>query len=115
MTKRAIHHKDTHELLGYAVQANGTWQAQTVFGYTIARTESQQQAEEILHERGLSFLLGVWRYYDKQTDDWYPCILQEVSDLQVTVVRTTEMGYQDPETYKRVILQKPDESMLIKS
>lgn len=115
MTKLAIHHIETHELLGYAVEANGTWQAQTVFGYTIARAESQQQAEAILRERGLAFLLGVWRYYDKQANDWYPCVLQEVFEHQVTVIRTTEMGYQDPAIYKRVTLQRPDESVLIKS
>ncbi len=113
--RTAIHHHETHELLGFVAFKNGAWQAQTVFSYPIARTENEAEAKQIVQTQGLSFLMGVWRYYDKQANDWFACILQEVNEQRVTVVRTNDMGYQDPEHYKRVTLLHPDESVLVKS
>lgn len=110
-----IHHEESHELLGYVVFESGVWQARTIFGYPIARTDSSAEATSVVREKGLSFLMGVWSYYDKQSLAWYPCVLQEVTEQRVTVVRTNEMGYQDPDNYKRVVLQRPDESVLIKN
>lgn len=110
-----IHHKETNELLGYVTNKDGAWVAQTVFGYPINRLQTEREAKATVREQGLTFLMGVWRYYDKQSRDWHACVLQEVSEHRVTVIRTNEMGYQDPDSYKRITLQNPDESTLVKS
>lgn len=86
-----------------------------MFGYTIERTVDRAAAESVLREKGLSFLTGVWQYFDKEDSAWHACVLQEVYEHQVTVVRTNAMGYQDPDDYKIVRLVRPTENELIKS
>lgn len=106
---------DDNELLGFLVDDGDSWQAQTIFGYQISRTESRKAAENILLEKGLSFLTGVWQYYDKDDHDWFPCVIKEAFEQKVIVNRTTELGYQDPDDYKQVIIESPTENDLIKS
>lgn len=113
--KIPFYREDDNELLGFIVQDAIGWQAQTIFGYTISRTNSRQDAEKILHADGLSFLMGVWQYFDKDDQTWHPCVLKEVYERQVTVIRTNVMGYQDPDDYKLVVIDNPDENTLIKS
>jgi len=113
--KTPLYRSDDKELLGYIVNDGAGWQAQTIFGYTIERTLTRRAAENTLRERGLSFLMGVWQYYDTDDKDWFPCILKEAHETRVTVIRTNVMGYQDPDDYKFVVIQKPTETRLIKS
>lgn len=112
--KTPIYNEDTHELHGYLVQDITGWQAQTVFGYTIERTASQQDAERVLRERGLSYTKGVWNYLDPDEREWFPCVISEAQEQRVTVIRTNELGYQEPELYKMVMLKLPSEDVLVK-
>lgn len=110
-----IFDKDEKEILGYLAKDSISWKAQTIFGYIIARTETKQEATTLIHKQGLNYLKGVWQYYDKDDYDWYPCVIQSASETLVSVARTNAMGYQEPETYKVVLLKNPDENMLIKN
>lgn len=113
--KHPIYREDDDELLGYVTQDETSWLAQTFFEYTITRTETREAAEAILHNTGLSYLLGTWQYFDKEERDWFPCIIKEAHKNKVTVIRTNAMGYQDPDDYKLVTIQHPDENSLIKN
>lgn len=115
LSKTPLNHPDDDAFLGFVVQDAAGWQAQTIFGYTIARVESQQDAESALREQGLKYLTGVWQYYDKEDYDWYPCILKEANEHHVTVIRTNALGFQDPDDYKMVTLKDPTDQVLIKS
>lgn len=107
--------EDDDELLGYVVQDATSWQAQTFFHYTLSRTTTKEEAESILRNSGLSYLMGTWRYFDKDEKDWFPCVIREAYEKKVIVIRTNEYGIQDPDDYKYVILEHPDENTLIKS
>lgn len=113
MRKVSIY-RDDGELLGYVSEAASGWVAQTIFGYTIERTSDEASAERVVREYGLSYLMGVWQYYDKDDRDWFPCVLKEVQESQVSVIRTNVMGYQDPDDYKLVVLVCPTEQNLTK-
>lgn len=113
--RTALYDDETHEFLGYLVNDNGSWSAQTVFGYTIERTASKEAAEHIIREQGLVYLKGVWQYFDKDEDNWFSCTISGATEHQVTVIRTNELGYQVPELYKMSILKDPDENTLVKS
>jgi hypothetical protein len=113
--KTPIYQPDSHEFLGFVVKTDTSWQAQTIFGYPMTRTDTREQAEKIIQEMGLTYLTGVWQYYDKDDHDWYPCILKEAYENRVVVIRTNEQGYQDPDTYKYVVIKDPTEDNLIKS
>ncbi len=113
--KTPLYRKDDNELLGFVVKENNSWIAQTIFGYTIERTATKKDAEKTLREQGLSFLMGIWQYYDKDDKDWFPCILKEANEHRVTVIKTDVMGTQDPDLYKLVTLLNPTENTLVKS
>lgn len=115
MTKTPIYSEEEHEFLGNLVKDSTSWLAQTIFGYTMARTDTKEEALEIIRTKGLSYLMGTWQYYDKDDHDWFPCVIQEAGEHKVTVIRTNILGYQDPDDYKRVILKDPDENLLIKN
>lgn len=115
LQKIPIHREDDGELLGMIVQDSAGWQAQTIFGYTLARTDKQNEAEMVVREQGLSSLMGTWQYFDVDDGQWYPCILKEANEHKVTVIRTNYMGYQDPDDYKLVTINDPDETKLVKS
>lgn len=115
ISKTAIYREDDDEFLGYVTKDATSWLAQTIFGYTIERTDSRQAAEAVVRERGLGYLMGVWQYYDKDDRAWCPCVIQEANEHRVTVIRTNAMGYQEPDSYKKVILVNPTENTLIKS
>lgn len=114
--KIPIKHEDDGELLGFVVQApGGIWEAQAIFGYIIERTQDRARAEAVIREQGLSYLKGVWQYFDKEDNDWHPCVIRSANQNNVTVIRTNSMGYQEPDTYKLVVLSSPDETRLIKT
>lgn len=114
-TKIPYYRDDDNELLGFIVDDGSSWQALTIFGYQIARTEKRIEAEAILKEKGLTFLKGVWQYYDKDDHDWFPCVIKHAYEQKVIVNRTTTLGYQDPEDYKQVVIERPTENELNKS
>lgn len=113
--KTPIHREDDGELLGFVTQDSAGWLALTIFGYPITRATDQRGATTILYERGLSFLMGVWQYYDTDDQDWHACVIKEAYEHQVRVIRTNAMGYQDPDDYKQVIIDDPNETNLVKS
>lgn len=113
--KTPISRVDDGELLGFISRDGAGWQAQTIFGYTIERTADEGMAEAIVRERGLAYLMGVWQYFDQDDDQWHPCVLKEANEHKVTVVRTNYMGYQDPDDYKVVTINRPDETKLAKT
>jgi hypothetical protein len=115
MTKVPINREDDGELLGFVEQTSAGWTAQTIFGYVFARSDSQAAIEETVRSQGLIILQGVWNYFDKKDRAWHPCILKEVFENKVVVVRTNEMGYQEPETYKLVTITTPSETNLVKA
>jgi len=115
MNKTPINREDDGELLGFVAGSGGNWQAQTVFGYTMTRTTSKEAAEQAVREDGLKFMTGVWQYYDKDDGSWHSCIIKEANQVNVTVIRTNSMGYQDRDNYKLVTIQSPDETNLIKT
>lgn len=113
--KIPLYGPEDDEFLGYIVGEDNNWQSQTIFGHPIAFSSSRRDAEKILEKQGLTYLRGVWQYYDKDESDWFPCVIKEAYPNKVIVNRTNELGYQDPETYKQVLIEKPDENSLIKS
>lgn len=112
--KFPINRADDHELLGYVVKDQNSWQAQTIFGATIERTTSKEAAEKVLKSRGLAFLGGVWQYLDSSDKEWHTCVIVEAYETQVKVMRTNAMGYEDPDDRKHVIIKHPSETNLIK-
>ncbi|HEU5122230.1 MAG TPA: hypothetical protein VFT59_05280 [Candidatus Saccharimonadales bacterium] len=112
--KIPIQREDDGELLGFVVQDNAGWDAQTIFGYSIRRTTDRGLAEAIVREEGLRFLMGVWQYLDKDDQHWHPCVLKEAYENRVIVIRTNATGYQDPEDAKRVTIHHPSETNLVK-
>ncbi len=112
--KESFYREDDDELLGIIAQDKTSWLAQTIFGYTIARTDSRRGAETILLEKGLSSLMGTWQYFDQDEKEWLPCVIQEAYEKKVVIARTNEYGIQDPDTYKHVILMNPTEEDLMK-
>lgn len=113
--KHPIHHEESNELLGYVAKDTSGWRAQTIFGYDIARTASESEAEKLVRDRGLEFLMGVWQYLDPDDGKWHPCILKEAYEQRVSVIRTNFMGYQDPDDYKLVTIENPTETELVKN
>jgi hypothetical protein len=113
MGKEPIIRADDNELLGYVAEVSGSWTAQTIFGYIFDRAATKAGAEKIVRERGLPILAERWQYYDKDERHWFPCRLKEVYEGRVIVTRTSELGYDDPDTYKVVIITAPDETNLI--
>lgn len=110
----AIYREDDDEHMGYAVRDAIGWRAQTIFGVVISRVESHEDAERLVLEKGLSYMSGVWQYYDRDDKAWLPCIIQEANPTRVIVVRTNAMGYQEPDNFKRVTIQHPTEETLTK-
>ena len=105
---------DDHDLLGLIVDDGISWQAQTIFGSQIARTNTRIDAETVLKEKGLAYLGGIWQYFDKDDHEWYSCVIKKAYENRVIVNRTNTLGYQAPDDYKQVIIENPTENDLIK-
>lgn len=103
---------ETGDVIGTLHKETNGWSAQTIFGYVMARCDSRHEAESVIRSQGLLILKGLWRYYDADDRDWFPCILKDVQENRVTVVRTNELGFEDPEHYKQVMLKNPSENTL---
>lgn len=113
-TNLPVKREDDGELLGFVAKDPTSWTARTIFGYVIARADTQTSAASIVRSKGLSILKGMWRFQD--TDgEWYPCVLKETYENRVIVIRTNELGFQDPEHYKLVTIKDPSESNLVKA
>jgi hypothetical protein len=115
MDKIPIIREDDKELLGFVVKDGASWDAQTIFGYSMGRSDDEQSARRTVRENGLAFLGGVWQYFDKDDREWHACVLKEATERQVTIMRTTPLGYQDPDDYKIVTIVSPTETDLVKS
>lgn len=102
------------ELLGYIAEEQSSWTALTIFGYMIARVETRGAAETVIRDEGLQVLQGMWRYLDADRE-WYPCILKRAYEDRVVIVRTNELGFQDPDHAKPVIINNPTETNLQKA
>lgn len=113
--KYPINNEDDHELLGFVAQDAAGWQAQTVFGYPLARTDNQSAAETIVREQGLSSLKGIWQYLDQDDHAWHPCIIKNANELQVTIIRTNALGFVEIDDGKLVIIKNPSELNLQKT
>lgn len=115
MAKIPVIREDDGELLGFVADDVTGWAAQTIFGYVFARAADRASVETTVREQGLGMLMGVWQYYDTDDRAWYPCLLKEVFEKRVIVIRANAMGYEDPDAYKRVTILNPNETNLIKS
>jgi hypothetical protein len=115
MAKIPVIREDDGELLGVVDRDKTSWMAQTIFGYTFARAESQAAAEDVVRSEGLQVLQGVWHYYDREDRAWHPCVLKEAYEARVIVIRTNELGYQDLDHYKHVVITNPSDTNLVKT
>lgn len=113
--KEPFYADDTDEFLGFIVEGLTSWQVETIFGYTIALVGSRKEAEFTLYQEGTEYLKGIWQYYDKDDQDWFPCVIKKAYEQQVIVNRTNNLGFQDKDDYKQVIIDDPSENNLIKS
>lgn len=113
--KIPITREDDGELLGFVAQDKAGWEAQTIFGYSMMRAEDRVTAENTVRAQGLGYLTGIWEYLDSEDQKWHACILKEVYENRVVIIRTTPMGYQDPDDYKIVTIRNPSEVNLVKS
>jgi hypothetical protein len=114
-TKYPINNEDDHELLGFVAKDTAGWQAQTVFGYPLTRTDDRTKAEHIVREQGLSSLKGAWQYLDEDDHAWHPCVIKDANELQVTVIRTNALGFIEIDDGKLVIIKNPSELNLQKT
>jgi hypothetical protein len=114
-TKTPIYSEDDDSFLGFIIHDGSTWQAVTIFGYLISRSISLADAEEVLKEQGPTYLKGIWQYYDKDDHDWFPCVIKQAFEQRVIVNRTNNLGFQDPDDYKQVLIEDPTENDLVKS
>lgn len=112
--KIPIIREDDGELLGFIEQRHASWSAQTIFGYVFARVETKAEADMVVRTQGLNMLKGMWRYQDAD-NEWYPCIIKQAYENRVVVIRTNELGFQDPEHYKIVTIKNPTDSVLLKA
>lgn len=108
-----IYREYDHELLGFVDKIGGIWTAFTIFGYEFASAETKTDAIRRVMDDGLTILKGIWRYYDRDDNEWHPCRLKSMQPGRVTVIRTNELGYQEPETVKRYTITDPDDSNLV--
>lgn len=115
MSKTRVYSIDDESFIGFIVKDGTTWQATTIFGYQIERTTSRESAEAILQDRGLTYLKGLWQYYDTEDKDWFPCVIKQAFEQRVIVNRTNTLGFQDPEDFKQVVIESPTENDLIKA
>lgn len=113
--KTPFYDDDTDEFLGFIVGDNGSWQAQTIFGYLIARTDTLKEAERTLYRVGSAYLKGIWQYYDKDDQDWFSCVIKKAFEHQVVVNRTNTLGYRDEDNFKQVVIDDPSDRNLVKS
>ena len=114
-SKYPINHEDDNELLGFVANDSAGWQAQTVFGYPLARTDNQAAAEHIVREQGRDALKGVWQYLDPDDQSWHPCVIKDANEFQATVIRTNVLGFIEIDDGKLVIIKSPSELNLQKT
>lgn len=113
--KEPFFREDDNELLGFIAHDGTSYQALTIFGAQISRGATRRDAENTLKESGLTYLMGIWQYYDKEDKDWFPCVIKQAYEHKVIVNRTNELGFQDPDNYKQVLLEDPTENELMKA
>lgn len=110
--KQPVRDEDSEELLGYISDTSGSWAAETIFGYVIGRSSSERDARELVVNQAAESMKALWRYFDKDDNDWHPCVIAEAYENRVVVTRTNELGYLTPEVFKRVTIKSPTETTL---
>lgn len=113
--KTPLYSIDDESHIGFIVDDGSSWQATTIFGYLVSRTTNREDAEAILQDQGLTYLKGVWQYFDQDDKDWFPCVIKKAFEQRVIVNRTNTLGFQDPDDYKQVVIENPTENDLIKA
>lgn len=72
-----IHRAHDGELLGSIHATDDGWQARTVFGATIGRAATREEATRIVHDQGLAALAKRWFHRDRRTGEWQVVVLTE--------------------------------------
>jgi hypothetical protein len=114
-SKLPIYSEDDDSFLGFVIDEKTSWRVVTIFDYLISRAATQKEAEATLQDLGPNYLKGMWHYYDKDDKEWFPCVIKKAFEQRVIVNRTNNLGYQDPDDYKQVVIENPTENDLIKS
>jgi len=107
-----IYRKDDQELLGYVSQLGSAWSALTTFGYEFAVVATREEAERLVRRDGLRLLRGTWQYYDRDDHEWHSCVIKKVQFNRVTVMRTTSLGYNDPDHPGFIVINHPDSASM---
>ncbi len=89
-----VRRADDDELLGYVVDADGSWQALTVFHGRLAVRDGRAEAEEVVRSRGLVSMSDRWYYRAAPDADWQVVVLQEAQPGRVRLAlgRYSERG-----------------------
>lgn len=83
--KTPVHRTDDGELMGYIQEVDDLWQAQTIFGYPFLAAATQEDATNIVLDKGLAILMDTWEYHDQASGEWERCIIIEAAKDSVTV------------------------------
>jgi hypothetical protein len=102
MARIAYYREDDKELMGYVEDTSGTYSALTIFGYPIKEGLTEQDAKNVLLEKGLSILMENWEFRTSESDDWKRCIIVEAAKDKVKVAKFD--GYY-PDTSKTYTLR----------
>jgi hypothetical protein len=113
--KILVSHPESSEILGYVLKESSGWSARTIFGYVLFRAVSEEDARRAVIDKAAGLLAGMWLYFDEADNDWHPCVIKEMYEDRVVVLRTTELGFHSQQTYKIISLHNPDETKLIPS
>lgn len=77
------------ELCGSVTEADGGWQALTVFGAVLDAVDSHERARQVVLSEGLAVLSDRWTLVDGVTGDEEVVLIQHCSPDEVTVA----LGY----------------------
>src|SRR6476620_1348843 len=99
----AILNADSGEIMGYVTKEPSGWASATIFGHVFSRSLTRSEAEQSVRDNIKSLLQGLWRYFDADDSEWYSCRLAEIYENRVVVHRTDELGFENSNSFKRVI------------
>jgi hypothetical protein len=95
------------ELCGFIAERNGRWSALTVFGASLGEWDSDVDAHQDVHDRGLAVLSERWTLTDGSTGESQVACIQQASPAEVTLaldfyslpgVPTITIGVEDLES-----------------
>jgi hypothetical protein len=106
-------HQDSGEIIGYVRQDKSGWSGSTVFKYVLGRADTMEDAMRIVTEHAYRSGTATWQYFDTDDNAWHSCIMKEVYEDRVVVLRTNDMGYHSHALYKIITIENPDDTKLI--